>query len=350
MMRILVVRMSALGDVVHALPAVASLKRAFPDARIDWLVQEPFQALVDLVPVVDSTVAWPRRGPGRLQKILRVLYQLRRERYDIAVDLQGLVKSAAAARLSGAGRVVGFDRGQLREPGAGILYTEYGPARDVSHVIEKNLLLSAHLGGGATNWEFPIAVRPSETVAETRRKLDLESDARFVMLNPGAAWDSKCWEPDRYGALASRLRDACGVKSVVTWGSGGEARAIAAVEVSGGAAQLAPPTGIVDLVAHARAAAVVVGGDTGPVHLAAAVGTPVVGIYGPSDPMRNGPWDPDDEVISAFEGCRCHRVGGGVVVRKCDQVPNCLSEISVDSVFGAVQRRLERARRGGLGA
>ena len=344
MTRILVVRMSALGDVVHALPAVAAVKRAFSQSRIDWLVEEPFRALVDMVPLVDTSIAWPRRGPGHLLKVSRVLRRLRRERYDVAVDLQGLIKSAAAARLSGADRVIGFARAQLREPGAGVLYTEQVPVRDVSHVIEKNLLLASHLGGETTDWEFPIVARASEAVADTRRRLNLSHDGRFVMLNPGAAWDSKCWEPARYGALASRLRVGVGMTSVVTWGPDDEGRAIAAVEASGGAAELAPPTGIADLVARAHAAAVVVGGDTGPLHLAAAVGAPVVGIYGPSDPSRNGPWDPDDEVVSRFESCECRRSGRGVVVRQCDQTPGCLSEISVDDVVGAVERRLARVR------
>ncbi len=349
MLRILIVRLSALGDLVHTLPVVASLKRAFPDAQIDWLVDDRFQELVELVPVVHASIAWPTRGPRRLPKLARVIKQLRRTQYEVAVDVQGLVKSAAAARMSAARRIVGFERSFLREPGAGSLYTEAVSVHDAPHVAQKNLLLAAHLGGSTTDWQFPISVRASEAVAETRRRLRLSQDARFAVLNPGTAWDSKCWDPSRFGNLASRLRADCDLRSVVTWGPVDEARAVATVESSDGAATLAPPTGIADLVAYARAASIVVAGDTGPLHLAAAVGAPVVGIYGPSDPRRNGPWDTDDEVVSRFESCGCRSgprgVGQGVVVRRCDQAPSCMAEITVDDVMRAVARRLERVRR-----
>ena len=345
-MRILIVRLSALGDLVHTLPVAAALRTAFPDARVDWLVDDRFQAFVELVPVVEVSIGWPRQ---RLRKLAGVIGQLRRTRYDVALDVQGLLKSATAARLSGARRVIGFERTHLREPSAGAFYTEAVPVHDVPHVIEKNLLLAAHVGGRTTDPEFPISVPASEAVAETRRQLGLGHDARFVVLNPGTAWDSKCWDAARFGAVASRLREVYDLRSVVTWGPRDEARALTAVEASEGAAILAPPTGIGDLSAYARVAAVVVSGDTGPLHLAAAVGAPVVGIYGPSDPRRNGPWNAGDEVVSRFERCGCQRIlasagGRGVVVRQCDQVPSCLAEITVDDVMRAVGRRLERAQ------
>ena len=349
-MRILIVRLSALGDLVHTLPVIGALKRSFPDAQIDWLVDERFRELVELVPVINAPVIWPRRGPRRWLKLSRVIRRLRRARYDVAVDVQGLIKSAAAARMSGASRVIGFERAYLREPIAHRFYTEEAPVNVPEHVIEKNLQLAAYLGGITKAWEFPILIQSSEVVADTRRKLGLSDAARFVVLNPGAAWDSKCWDAARFGKLAARLFADRELRSVVTWGPSDVERATVAVAASDGAAILAPPTGIADFVAYARAASVVVGGDTGPVHLAAAVGAPVVGIYGPTDPKRNGPWDANDEVVSQFDSCQCRRSasgadGRGVVVRRCDQVSNCLAGITVDDVLGAVGRRLERARR-----
>lgn len=344
-MRILVVRLSALGDLVHTLPAVAALRRRFPDAEIDWLVDERFLELVDLVPVVDNRFTLTRAGAGALSSMWRVTRALRRRQYDVAIDLQGLVKSALAARLSRARRVLGFEPLHLREPAARWLYTQSVPVAGVTHVIEKNLALVQPLVGEPGAWEFPIAGRPSDALTRTRNTLGLGDSDDFVLLNPGTAWPSKSWEAIRYGALAKRLWVDHRLRSAVLWGPGEEALAHAVAGASGGAATPAPITGIADLIAHVRAAAAVVAGDTGPLHLAAAVGTPVVGIYGPSDPERNGPWSAQDQVVSAGGSCQCRldrqrRSSRGVVVRQCSQPRRCLDEIAVEDVLASVRRRL----------
>ena len=344
-MRILVVRLSALGDLVHTLPAVAALRRRFPDAEIDWLVDERFQELVDLVPVVDNRFTLSRSGAGALRSMWRATRALRRRQYDVALDVQGLVKSALAARLSRARRVLGFEASHLREPAARWLYTQSVPVAGATHVVEKNLALVRPLVGRPGAWEFPIVARPSDALTRTRHSLGLDDTADFVLLNPGTAWPSKCWEAVRYGALAKRLWVHHRLPSAVLWGPGEEALAHAVAGASDGAATPTAATGIADLVAHARAAAAVVAGDTGPLHLAAAVGTPVVGIYGPSDPDRNGPWSELDQVVSAGGSCRCrqnrqHRSPRGVVVRQCSQSRHCLDEIAVEDVLASVQRRL----------
>ena len=300
-MRILVVRLSSLGDVVHAIPAVAAMRRAFPDARIDWLVDERYRELVDLVSVVDHGIDLPKaRGASWLPRVARAL---RASRYDVAVDFQGLLKSAALARSAGAGRVIGFDPDHLRERWARWLYTETHPVGHPTHVIEKNLALVANLGVTAGTWEFPIDTRPSTAVGRTREALGLDPSEPFALLNPGSAWSSKCWAPDRFGALAQQLRTAHRLRSAVSWGPGEQDRADAVVAASAGAAAQVPPTSVADLVALSRAASVVVAGDTGPLHIAAAVETPIVGLYGPSDPLRNGPWDAADVVVSRFRHC-----------------------------------------------
>ena len=344
-MRILVVRLSALGDIVHTLPAVAALRRRFPDAEIDWLVDERFRELVDLVPVIDNRFTLTRSGAGAWRSMWRVTRALRRRQYDLAVDAQGLVKSALAARLARPRRVLGFEPAFLREPAARWLYTESVPVSGVTHVVEKNLALVEPLVGERGAWEFPIATRPSDALTRTRSELGLADGERFVMLNPGTAWSSKCWEPVRYGALAKRMWEDHRLRCAVMWGPGEEALAHAVTGASDGAAIATPATGIADLVAHVRAAAAVVAGDTGPLHLASAVGTPVVGIYGPSDPERNGPWSTLDQVVAVGESCRCRRErqrqgARGVVVRRCSQSRRCLDEITVDDVLAAVQRRL----------
>ena len=348
-MRILVVRLSALGDLVHTLPAVAALRHTFPNCQIDWLVDERLVSVLSLVPAIDRPVAWPRLEPDGVVGYERVLSDLRDQRYDVALDVQGLLKSATAAWLSGARRVVGFERSHLREPTARWFYTETVPVDGSGHVIEKNLTLAAHLGGEIGGCRFPIRVPASARVAETRQRLALGEGEQFVLLNPGAAWPSKCWSPSRYGALASRLWEGHRLRSVVSWGPGEESCASQVVATSNQAAALASPTTLVDLVSLLDAAALVVAGDTGPLHLATALGTPVVGIYGPSDPARNGPWPDADCVVSSLEGCHCRREATragsrGVVVRQCHQSRRCLDDVAVDDVVGAVLRRLGSGR------
>ena len=343
-MRILVVKLSSLGDVVHAVPAVAGLRRAFPDARIDWLVDERYRELVDLVAVVDRPIGVPRTG--RLARLPGLVRALRAARYDVALDLQGLLKSALLARSAGAGRLIGFDRAHVRERAARWLYAETPRLGDPVHVIERNLALVACLGVSARPFEFPIADRPSAVVERARAALGADRARPFALVAPGAAWASKRWAPARFGALARGLRRTRGLPSLVLWGPGERALAERVVAAAAGAAAPAPATTVGGLVALARAAAVVVAGDTGPLHAAAAVGTPTVGIYGPSDPRRNGPWSPRDGVVAPRRACRCRqeRAGAaGVVVRRCTQARPCLTSIPVEAVADAVARRLAPA-------
>ena len=344
-MRILVVRLSALGDLVHAMPAVAALRRSFPSAEIDWLLDDRYKELVDLVSVVDNRFTLARSGFDAWSSVWRVARVLRRRRYDIVIDVQGLLKSAVAARLCGARRIIGFDTGNLREPAARWLYNESIPVGDAMHVVEKNLALVRPLVGECSKWEFPISKRPSEALNRTWIELGLTDGDDFALLHPGTAWPTKCWSPERYAILARRLWRDLRLRSAVLWGPGEERMAHKVCEASEGASVLTPSTTISDMVAHMRAAAVVVAGDTGPFHVAAAVGTPVVGIYGPSDPERNGPWSPIDQVISPAEPCRCRvdrkeRGSTAVVVRQCFQDTPCVDEIEVEDVFDAVERRL----------
>ena len=350
-MRILVVRLSALGDLVHTLPVVAALRRSLPNAEIDWMVDERFSELVDLVPVVDRTVTLARSGARAWTKTWRVCRELRARRYDVAIDVQGLMKSAVAARLVGPRRLIGFETPHLREAAARWMYSESVAVPSAArHVVSKNLAMVSHLLDDAdqTTWEFPLEERDPATVGRVPKQLGLRDGEGFSLLNPGTVWPSKCWDPTRYGLLARRLWEARRLRSVVSWGPGEEARARAVADAASGAAVVLPATGIAGLVRYIRAAAVVVAGDTGPLHLAAAVGTPVVGIYGPSDPLRNGPWRDDDPVVSRYATCQCRmdrqRAGArGVVVRSCTQSSGCLDDVAVDDVFAAVEHRLGRS-------
>jgi heptosyltransferase-1 len=337
--RFLIVRLGALGDIVHAIPVAAALRRAFPEARIDWLVSAKHREILDLVPVVDRRLSINDRGQdagGR--SLIAAARELRRSGYDAAIDLQGLIKSALLARLSGAKRVIGFASGYAREPLARLFYTDtYDPGRggmfdrrETRHVVELNLGVLGLVGVTAGRAEFPID--PVDSSAA--RRVAERTGGRYALLNPGAAWPNKRWPADRFGALAAELRRRHGLMSAVLWGPGEEALAEGVAARSSGAAVLAGPTTIADIVALARGAAVVVSGDTGPTHIAAAVGTPLVGIFGPTRPTRNGPISAADEVVSRDAICQCHHL------RRCKLDRMCLLDIEVAEVAAAVERRL----------
>ena len=350
MSRFLIVRLGALGDIVHAIPVAAALRRAFPSARIDWLVSAKHRAILDLVPVIDRRLVIndrpttssgrgepvePRADAGGGTPLLAAIRELRRSRYDVALDLQGLLKSAVLARCSGAPRVIGFSSPFLRERLARPFYTEaYDPGQAATrgrmHVVQMNLGLLTALGLTVAAPEFPIDAVDSPVARELRER----TDGRYAILNPGAAWPNKQWPPARLGAVASALRARYGLASIALWGPGEETLAADVVAASGGTAIVAPRTTIADVVALARGAALMVSGDTGPTHIAAAVGTPIVGLYGPTRPSRNGPWSPQDITVSRDTICQCHHL------RRCVRERMCLLDIEVDEVVEAVGRRL----------
>lgn len=335
MKAILLVRLGALGDVVHAMPVVHALATEFPGARIDWLVDPRYAPMVRMVRGLTRAVAFDPRGlmtSERRSATLSVLAGLRRERYDVVYDLQGLVKSAAAARLAGGDEVVGFERADLREPAARFFYTRTVDVSAVPHVIDKNLRLVGSLSSAV----FALDV-PSPSWMDAVRAASGASG--FIVVNPGAGWPNKRWPAARFGALASALRSSHGVASLVLWGPGEEQLADAVVEASGGAARRAPATDIVESFALLREARLAVAGDTGPLHVAGAVGTPVVALFGPTYPERNGPWRDDDAIVSRAAVCQCH------YERQCRLATPCIDAVELDEVVTAA-RTLLSARTG----
>lgn len=328
---ILVVRLGALGDLVHALPAVAALRAEWPDARIDWLVDRRYAALLGLVPVIDRAVVFGLPEGDPLGALVR---RLRGVRYDLAIDFQGLLKSAVLARLSGARTVAGFVSRQLREPAAGLFYNTRIEGDDRAHVVHKNLSLVVALGVTVRTVASPLRVSASGAPEKARELLSLSAGGRFAVVNPGAGWPNKQWPAGRYGRIAGHLHSRHGLRSIVTWGPQERRLAEEVAAASGGAAVPAPPTTIADLVELCRAASLVIGGDTGPLQLAAAVGTPVVGIFGPTNPARNGPWSAGDLCVSRFDDCECHHK------RRCRRRTPCIDTIAEEEVAAIVDRRL----------
>ncbi|MDQ3149253.1 MAG: glycosyltransferase family 9 protein [Chloroflexota bacterium] len=328
----LIVRLGALGDIVHTIPAAAALRAAYPAARIDWLVDARHREILDLVTCIDRVIVV--ESPT-IAGWIRATRELRHGHYFATLDFQGLMKSAVLARASGAKKVLGFSIWHLREKGARSFYTEsVEVAAGVDgerHVIHKNLRLLRGLGIIAPSIGFPLRRVPS---AARDAIVAQAAGAPFAVINPGAAWPNKRWAAERFGELASFLREVRGLLAFVLWGPGEESLARSVVSASNGSAVLAPPTGLTDLVEICRSASLMVSGDTGPLHIAAAVGTPIVSIFGPTDPERNGPWRADDIAISRYSACGCK------YDRECHQDGWCLGTLPVSEVTAGVQHRL----------
>jgi lipopolysaccharide heptosyltransferase I len=327
-MKFLIVRLGALGDIVHTVPAAAALRRGYPDARIDWVVDARHASFAQLITCIDRVV--PLERPT-LSAWLQLVQRLRPARYDVALDFQGLMKSAVIARASGATRVAGFSIWHLREKGARPFYSEVGNDEQPPHVIQKNLNLLSVVGIDSAEVDFPLARSSSPAVEAVEAQAP---GRRIALINPGAAWPNKRWPASRFGEVAAFLKEVRGLEPFVLWGPSEQSLAEDVVTTSGGAARVAPATTTADLLELSRAAALMVSGDTGPLHIAGAAGTPIVAIFGPTDPERNGPWAPGDVVLSRHGACACH------YQRQCRQAAWCLNDVSVAEVTAAIQQRL----------
>jgi lipopolysaccharide heptosyltransferase I len=306
MQRLLVLRLSALGDVIHTIPAVVALRAAMPDADISWIVEGPYAELVGVVSGV-------RAVPVRLKRWSRRPVQFRRDMRgalrairgcDVSIDFQGLVKSAGIGWLSHAPDRYGFAAEAIRERAALVFLNKRIAVDQTRHVIDWNLQLAAAV---APNLQ-PVEVDWSAFPADPGGNLE-QYRGRIVLL-PGAGKPAKQWPPDRFRELTARYPD----RTVVAWGPGERALA----QSIGGA--VAPETNLRELAWLLKHAAVVVGGDTGPLHLAAALGARVVGLYGPTDPRRNGPYGQPGSVIDHFGSSRSMgSITVAEVVRRVDE-------------------------------
>ncbi len=332
MKKFLIVRLGSLGDVIHAIPSAAALRCRFPDAQINWLVDPRYVELLELVECIDTPIPFDPRdlriGGG---DALRVLKSLRAVHYDAVVDLQGLLKSAVLGRLAGAGRTIGFPRAHLREPLARLFYTDAPDPGEAPHVINKNLGLLRSLDVSNLAVHFPLRIPRTDTVMSV---VDRAGQDGYAILNPGAAWPNKRWLPEKFGTVAASIRNEHGWRSVVLWGPGEEALAASVAAASQGTADVAPSTTIADLVGIARAAKVMVSGDTGPLHIAGAVSTPIVALFGPTSAERNGPWATRDVSISRVSTCACR------YERRCRRATPCIEDITPEEVVQAVSTRV----------
>ncbi|HYM62982.1 MAG TPA: lipopolysaccharide heptosyltransferase I [Thermoanaerobaculia bacterium] len=318
---ILVVRLSALGDVIHTLPAVAALRAALPRCRIGWVVEPPYRELIELVAPVDEVFTigvkrWRRQSVSTTWREIQELRGAMREfaRGAVAIDFQGLIKSAAIAWSSGARLRYGFERAAIRESWALMFLNRTISVDRTHHVVDWNLDLARgivpSIGAAPPVDLSPFAARPSGTPASL--------SGRIVLL-PGAGRASKIWPAARFRDCARAIEARSGKLPVIAWGPGEYelAESIAA----GGCAEIAPPTGLRELTWLLRESQLVIAGDTGPLHLAAALGTKVVALFGPTSPERNGPYGQRHHVVESFSTTRTMEgIAVEQVMKKFDEV------------------------------
>ena len=315
--RIALVKLSSLGDVVHALPVAATLRAARPGAWLAWIVERREAAVLREHPALDEVIVvdtrrWRRaRSPKDLAAAARDIgaarRQLRTTPFDVAIDLQGLIKSGLLAAATGAPRRIGFHGKWRREPVSRVFTNQQVVPDGDRHVVEQYLALLRPLGITTPRLEFHL---PSVPSAESRLEewlstAGLKPRQRLVVLNPGAGRADKRWPVARFAELAARLGHDAGAHVVVAWGPGEESAARAIVDgarAAGPRALLAPATDLHELIALLRRASVMVAADTGPLHIAAALGTPCVGLYGPTAAARNGPYGAGHAALSAPGG------------------------------------------------
>ncbi|HXF42309.1 MAG TPA: lipopolysaccharide heptosyltransferase I [Pyrinomonadaceae bacterium] len=344
------VKLGSIGDIVHTLPILNEVRRLRQDAQIDWVVDKRSAEILRLNPMINNLLEFDSKNfhllrPGKAHITTKMqsrswpqlIRRLRADNYDLAIDFQGLLKSGAIAAISGAKEVFGFEKQALREPAARFFYSQKVSIPRICHVIDKNFLLAQTALGEQLNTrplEFPIFTDNSH---KEEADFYLEKVKKpFALLNPGGGWVTKLWRAENFGHLADELFEKAGLESIITAGPD-EAEL---VQRACNAAKKRPYVAKLSLKGFyrlAKHAAVYVGGDTGPTHIAIAAKTPVVALFGPTEWFRNGSLNPSDICVERTDiTCRtdCYRRSCGKWI--------CM-DINVETVLNAVITRINAA-------
>lgn len=343
--RILIIKPSSLGDIVHALPVLAALRKRRPEAHIAWLVKRRWAELLegnaDLDEILRADFS-AREWPGLMKRIFL-------ERYDWVIDLQGLLRSGILAFATGSPVRVGFDASACREPLSSLfLNRRVRPAGDARypHIVDKNLAILSGLGLDPPGKEESLpdvryTIRP-----EDERAVDaILSGMRetLIGIHPGAGHPVKCWDPERFARLGDLLVDRLGATLILFGGPDSTERIPRILASMNRKPMLAPPLTLKQLCALLRRCRVVVSADSGPLHLAAAVGAATVGLYGPSDPAVSGPRGGNVAILC--KTCSCKGPKGPFINRRCGE-RTCIKSLEVEEVFEATRELLETSRGG----
>ena len=338
---ILITRLSHIGDCILTLPMLDQIKQIYPDSKIVWAVESPTQQLLSLVPEIDHIVNVPKSWMKNWKNWLSLRAQFRVHKIDIAIDPQGITKSAALGWISGAKKRIGI-RGRWGRELSTWLNNQLVETQS-SHVVDRSVELVTRLPEPANQNDFP---RPNikynlPVCAESQTKIDqwlkqaqadhgVTSD-QFVLINPGGSWASKRWEVERYGEVAAQLQNQFGLSSVVVWAGDDEQQmANKIVTTSDGAAVMACPTTLREMAALAQRAKFFVGGDTGPMHIATAVGTPCVGLYGTTRPEESGAYGDQHESVQKW-------YQAGTCRERRSAANDAMRDISVEDVVASCQ-------------
>ncbi|GER93871.1 glycosyltransferase family 9 protein [hot springs metagenome] len=324
--KILVIKPSSLGDIVHSLPFLNAVKDAFPFAEIHWIVAKGLEGLLENHPMVKrlwiiNKDQWKNKGRIKetVAEFISLFKELERESYDIVIDLQGLMRSGILTYMTRSRVRIGFK--EARECSS-MFYTHRIKGGKEIHAVDRYLKIASALGCEIGDVKFPMPlIKESEDVKRLKRDI-----GDYAVLVPGARWMTKRWKPVNFGSLASMLD----IKTVVV-GSSMDAEIAKGIEFcsNGKAKALAGKTDIKELISIVRGARYVVSNDSGPMHIAAAFGIPIVAIFGPTNPVRTGPYGKNNIVVkSGVECAPCYK-------KNCRKV-KCMDDISVEDVYEAV--------------
>lgn len=341
---ILIIKLSAIGDVVHSLPLLEVLRERFPLARIDWLVEQDASGIVEGHPCIDELFVFPRKAwLERLSKkgeilsigkqVARFVRGIRKRRYDIVIDLQGLLKSGLLTFLARGNRKIALNNG--REGSSLFVRERVAVPSTEMHALEKYLCIARHLGVKEARWQGYIPIYDSDKAYVDSLLRELVSDRILIAINPMAKWETKLWEPNRFASLADLIYERLDATVIFT-GSGADKAPIGVIQskMKTEALNLAGRMSLKQLAYFYQRCAVVISTDTGPMHIAAAMkSSMVVALFGPTSPLRSGPYGATQKVVSSGAACSpCFK-------KRCNDM-RCMRQITVDMVYEAVKEAL----------
>ncbi|PIR00744.1 MAG: lipopolysaccharide heptosyltransferase I [Nitrospinae bacterium CG11_big_fil_rev_8_21_14_0_20_45_15] len=343
--KILLLKMSALGDVVHTLPTLETLRANHPNAHIAWMIEERFQCLIEGHPALDeiipvNTKRWRREiDSNSIREIFKIFRQIRKRKFDIVLDLHGLIKSGVISYASGASRRVGFSTANCKEAISSLFNNNKAPRINPDcHVVSANLqVLQTAIPCANLRYDF---ILPQSTSADEKINRFIQSHTQLlnnpvVAVNPGAGFESKRWSLEKFSALADGLTTQLGLSVLLTWGPGEEKMVQQIAETMKQNCWIAPPTTIVESIALYRRMAFFVGNDSGPLHLSAALGIPSLALFGPTNPARNGPFGAHTQ--TEFKRLTCSFCWK----RTCPLGTNeCMNSIAVEDVLARAEKML----------